>query len=54
MTARLWYDTFCDFLSKLGYTPNPIDRCVLNKTNEKGEQCTGIFHVDDRIRKNVI
>ena len=45
--AALWYENLRESMKKLGYTPNPIDICVFNKTGEKGVQCTVAVHVDD-------
>ena len=46
-SARLWYNTFCVFLESLGFVANERDKCVFNKVNEDGKQCTICFHVDD-------
>ena len=45
-SALLWYKTFRDCLSGLGFTLNPYDPCVANKVI-KGKQCTICWYVDD-------
>ena len=44
--ALLWYQKFRTDLEEEGYTFNPYDSCVANKTIN-GEQHTIVFHVDD-------
>jgi hypothetical protein len=45
--AMLFWENLTRFLTEeLGFTVNPYDRCVVNKTID-GEQCTIIWHVDD-------
>ena len=46
-SARLWHNIFSDFLKRQGYEPNPVDPCVYNKMNSRGNQCTVCIHVDD-------
>jgi hypothetical protein len=46
-SARLWHNVFSDFLTRQGYVPNPVDACVYNKMNSRGNQCTVCIHVDD-------
>jgi hypothetical protein len=46
-SASLWYHHLARTLTSAGYVPNPYDRCVFNKTNSKGIQCTLALHVDD-------
>ena len=45
-SARLWYNTFSDFLISEGFEVNPVERCVFNKTYN-GIQCTICLYVDD-------
>lgn len=45
-SALLWYQTFKGCLSELGFTINPYDPCVANKTINK-KQCTVVWYVDD-------
>ena len=46
-SAALWYENLRDSMSHLGYTANPYDICVFNRTNDEGVQCTATVHVDD-------
>lgn len=46
-SAALWYENLRETMSGLGYTANPYDICVFNRTNEQGTQCTAAVHVDD-------
>jgi len=45
-SARLWYDHFSKVLHRLGFEPNPKDRCVFNK-GHGSDQVTICVHVDD-------
>ena len=45
-SAILWYSTFKDCLSDLGFTTNKYDPCVANAIIE-GKQCTICWYVDD-------
>jgi hypothetical protein len=45
-SGKLWFEHLSGTLRQLGYTPNPMDRCVWNKT-ENGVQCTVAVYVDD-------
>ena len=45
-SARLWYNRLTQFLRGRGFTHNPVDPCVVNKTVE-GAQITLIQYVDD-------
>jgi hypothetical protein len=45
--AKLWYDNLCGKLLACGFTANPYDACVFNKTGESGNQLTICLHVDD-------
>jgi hypothetical protein len=45
--ALLFWENLSGFLiDELGFTANPYDACVVNKTIQ-GKQCTAIWHVDD-------
>jgi hypothetical protein len=46
-SARLWYNTFREFLENQGFINNPKDVCVFNRQEESGNQSTVCFHVDD-------
>ena len=46
-SARLWYNTFREFLELQGFINNPKDLCVFNRQEESGNQSTVCFHVDD-------
>ena len=57
VASLLYYQKFTTTLSENGYTMNPYDACVWNKTIGK-HQCTICFHVDDckisHVSKNVV
>ncbi|KAL7564112.1 hypothetical protein ACA910_012384 [Epithemia clementina (nom. ined.)] len=44
--ALLFWKNLSNFLTELGFTPNPYDACVMNK-EINGHQCTIGWHVDD-------
>ena len=46
IAGKLWFDKLTAALKKLGFTANPIDPCVMNKTY-KGKQLTLCLFVDD-------
>ena len=46
-SAKLWYNHLKAVLLRLGYTVNPYDICVFNRTSASGKQSTVCFHVDD-------
>ena len=46
VASLLYYRKFTRSLKRKGYTMNPYDPCVWNKTID-GKQCTICFHVDD-------
>jgi hypothetical protein len=49
-SARLWYEDLTRFFKSLGFVPNTIDNCVLNKYYEADNtQLTLMIHVDDII-----
>jgi hypothetical protein len=45
-SAKLWNDHLSGTLEGMGFTRNPLDRCVFNKVVD-GKQCTICMHVDD-------
>ena len=45
--AKLWYDNLTSKFAKAGFTKNPYDECVWNKTMPNGKQISITFHVDD-------
>ena len=45
-SAKLWYNTITGVLERNGFTPNPMDPCVWNKTTN-GNQTTIVIYVDD-------
>jgi KUP system potassium uptake protein len=45
-SALLWYELFTGTLMDMGFTLNPYDPCVANKTIN-GKQCTIVWYVDD-------
>jgi histone deacetylase 1/2 len=45
-SAALWYKTLTTFLKSLGFVPNEIDPCVMNKTTDSGTM-TIVLYVDD-------
>ena len=46
-SGRLWYNLLTQRLSEFGFVANPHDRCVFNRTNERGNQVTVCLYVDD-------
>jgi hypothetical protein len=46
-SARLWYNRFDQFIIKLGYIRNPVEKCVYNKYDKTGTECTVGLYVDD-------
>jgi hypothetical protein len=46
IAGRLWFDKLTTVLTDLGFTPNPLDPCVMNKTIS-GNQLTVVVFVDD-------
>lgn len=51
-SAKLWYNHLRQALEADGYTQNPIDICVFNKT-VNSVQCTICVHVDDLLFTSV-
>ena len=45
-SSRLWFQHIQSTLINLGFKPNKIDQCVMNKTVKKN-QCTVVIYVDD-------
>ena len=48
-SGKLWYDTVAALLLSDGFTQNPADKCVFNKTSAAGVQCTVCLYVDDML-----
>lgn len=47
-SSKLWYDRIRTFLYSIGFTCNPVDMCIFNRTSKfDGSQCTIGLHVDD-------
>ena len=46
LAALLFWEDLVGHLKSEGFTPNPYDRCVMNKVVD-GKQCTVLWHVDD-------
>ena len=44
--AKIWYEKLTGVLRDMGFVPNKVDPCVMNKTI-KGKQCTILVYVDD-------
>ena len=44
--AKIWYEKLTGVLLDMGFVPNKVDPCVLNKTIN-GQQCTIMVYVDD-------
>ena len=44
--AKIWYEKLTGVLLDMGFVPNTVDPCVLNK-DIGGEQCTIMLYVDD-------
>ena len=47
--ALQWYILFSGTLEKMGYKLNLYDKCIANRTDKNGKQCTIAWHVDDCI-----
>ena len=45
-SALLWYQELSGFLSKIGFSPNPYDPCVMNRETKSGRATLAIY-VDD-------
>jgi histone deacetylase 1/2 len=46
-SAKLWYDTFSDFLLSIGFVANPYDPCVFTRINPDGSRTYAAIYVDD-------
>ena len=46
-SAALWHDHLSATLGELGYIRNKHERCVYNKVDVDGTQCTVAFHADE-------
>jgi hypothetical protein len=45
-SGRLWFNLITSVLVKDGFTANPVEPCIFNKTSN-GFQCTVVLYVDD-------
>ena len=45
-SALLWYKELSSFLGSIGFSPNPYEKCILNK-EQSGHQTTIAIYVDD-------
>lgn len=46
-SAKLWYCTLTDYMKGMGFVENEIDKCVLNRKDKNGKECTVVLYVDD-------
>lgn len=46
-SALLWYELLCERLRSIGFKQNRYDRCVFNRYEKDGTQCSLCVHVDD-------
>ena len=46
-SAILWYDLLSARFKEIGFINNPYDRCVFNRHEQDGSQCSLCVHVDD-------
>ena len=46
-SSGLWYENLRATLAGLGYARNVCDKCVFNRVDRDGHQCTVAVHVDD-------
>ena len=46
-SAMLWYELLSARFKQLGFSHNPYDRCIFNRLQIDGSQCTLCVHVDD-------
>ncbi len=46
-SARRFYELLAKVLCSMGFSSNPYDQCVFNKTTEDGLQCTIVVYVDN-------
>ena len=53
-SARRFYELLASVLCSIGFSCNPYDQCVFNKTSEDGLQCTIVVYVDDLKRSAVL
>ena len=51
--ALQWYILFSGTLEKMGYKLNPYDKCITNRMDKNGRQCTIAWRVDDCIATHV-
>ena len=46
-SAALWHEDLSRTMTTLGYKKNSYEKCVFNRVDENGHQCTAAVHVDD-------
>ena len=51
-SAKLWYEKLTGVLKNMGFVPNPVDPCIMNKMID-GKQCTLSIFVDDILALSV-
>jgi hypothetical protein len=51
-SAKLWYEKLTGVLKNIGFVPNPVDPCIMNKVID-GKQCTLSIFVDDILALSV-
>lgn len=51
-SAKLWYEKLTGVLKNIGFIPNPVDPCIMNKMID-GKQCTLSIFVDDILALSV-
>ena len=51
-SAKLWYEKLTGVLKNIGFVPNPVDPCIMNKMVD-GKQCTLCIFVDDILALSV-
>jgi hypothetical protein len=51
-SAKLWYEKLTGVLKNMGFVPNPVDPCIMNKMAD-GKQCTISIFVDDILALSV-
>ena len=51
-SAKLWHEKLTGVLKNIGFVPNPVDPCIMNKT-VNGKQCTLAIFVDDILALSV-
>ena len=52
MCTKLWHEKLTGVLNNMGFKPNPVDPCIMNKMID-GKQCTLSIFVDDILALSV-